>query len=64
MKSLNRNIVYLVGFIIFLLLFSIDFNDLTAEGDFASYIGIIGLSVFYYFKIEKIKLNEKRRKNF
>lgn len=53
MKSLNRNMVYLVGFIIFLLLFSIDFNDLTAEGNFASYIGIIGLSVFIILKLKK-----------
>jgi len=53
MKSLNRNTVYLAGFIIFLLLFSIDFNDLITDGNFASDIGIIGLSVFIILKLKK-----------
>ncbi|TCP24814.1 hypothetical protein EV195_105245 [Tenacibaculum skagerrakense] len=51
--KLNKNIIYVAGFLILLLLSSINFNDLSNSSNFGSYIGIFGLATFIVLKIKK-----------
>ena len=51
--KLQKNIIYVAGFFILLLLSSINFNDLSNTNNFGSYIGIIGLVTFIVLKTKK-----------
>ena len=53
MKRLNRNISLIALFIIILLLFSLNINDLGNKSNFGSYIGIVVLLAFILIKSKK-----------
>ncbi len=51
--KLNRGLILIALFFIFLMLFSINFNEITDDGNYAAFITIIGLAIFILLRSKK-----------